>query len=50
MRLYGRQPATTHEISVGKLNAWLESGSKSPNEQAVKNRLRAVAGFAERSK
>jgi hypothetical protein len=26
-----RAPATTHEITVGELNAWLKSGSKSPS-------------------
>lgn len=35
-------PATTHEVSVGKLTAWLESGGRSPREQALKVRLRAL--------
>lgn len=39
-------PATTHELSVAKLTAWLEGGGKSPNEQAMKVRLRAIVGQA----
>jgi len=33
-------PATTHEISVGKLSAWLETSGKTPREQAAKVTLR----------
>jgi hypothetical protein len=31
-------PSTVHEIPMRKLAAWLETGGKSPNEQAVKVR------------
>jgi hypothetical protein len=37
-------PATTHELTVGKLRAWLESSGKTPREQAVKVGLREVLG------
>jgi hypothetical protein len=33
-------PTTLHELPMRKLTAWLEAGGKSPNEQAVKVRLR----------
>lgn len=35
-------PSTEHEISVGKVRAWLESTGKSPNEQALKVRLQSL--------
>ena len=35
-----RRPVTRHELTVEKVDAWLASGSKSPNEQAVKARIR----------
>ena len=37
-------PSTVHEIPMRKLTAWLEGGGKSPNEQAVKGRLREMLG------
>jgi hypothetical protein len=37
-----KTPETTHELTVGKLTAWLEGGRKSPAEQALKTRLRAI--------
>ena len=37
-------PATTHEIALGRLQAWLDSNGKTPREQAVKVRLRQVLG------
>ena len=37
-------PSTAHEIPMRKLTAWLEGGGKSPNEQAVKGRLREMLG------
>ena len=37
-----KPPATTHEVSVLKVEAWLQSGGKSPNEQALKVRLREL--------
>jgi hypothetical protein len=29
-------PSTSHEVSVLKVEAWLQSGGRRPNEQAVK--------------
>lgn len=37
-----KQPETEHTVSVAKLQAWLDGGGKSPNEQALKSRLRSV--------
>jgi hypothetical protein len=39
-------PATKHEITVGKVLAWLESSGKRPREQATKVNLREVLGNA----
>ena len=35
-------PATTHELSVGRLQAWLDASGKTPREQAVKVSLRQL--------
>jgi hypothetical protein len=35
-----KAPEFEHVVSVGKLKSWLEGGGKSPNEQALKSRLR----------
>lgn len=35
-------PTTTHELSVGKLQAWLDSSGKTPSEQAKKVTLRQL--------
>jgi hypothetical protein len=37
-------PCTAHEIPMRRLTAWLETGGKSPNEQAVKVTLRKMLG------
>jgi hypothetical protein len=37
-------PATTHELSVGKLQAWLATNGKTPREQATKVTLRQLLG------
>jgi hypothetical protein len=37
-------PATTHELSVGNLQAWLETNGKTPREQATKVTLRQLLG------
>jgi len=37
-------PATSHEVRVSKIEAWLQSGGTSPNEQALKVRLRELVG------
>jgi hypothetical protein len=39
-----KTPATSHEVRLGKIEAWLESGGRSPNEQAMKVRLRELLG------
>jgi hypothetical protein len=41
-----KAPATSHEVRVSKIEAWLESGGRSPNEQALKVRLRELLGCA----
>jgi hypothetical protein len=33
-------PATTHELTVAKLSAWLDAAGKTPAEQATKVRMR----------
>ena len=35
-------PATSHEITVAKLNAWLSTNGKTPREQAKKVTLRQI--------
>ncbi len=35
-------PVTAHEVPMGKLTAWLESGGKSPAEQTLKVLLREL--------
>lgn len=37
-------PTTAHELSVGRLQAWLDTSGKSPREQAVKVTLRQLLG------
>jgi gamma-glutamylcysteine synthetase len=37
-------PATTHELSMAKLESWLDTNGKTPREQAVKVRLRQILG------
>jgi phenylalanyl-tRNA synthetase beta subunit len=37
-------PTTIHELSVGKLQEWLDSSGKTPREQAVKVTLRQILG------
>jgi hypothetical protein len=39
-----KAPATSHEVRLSKIEAWLQSGGKSPNETAMKNRLRELLG------
>jgi hypothetical protein len=36
-------PATSHEVQVSKVEAWLQSAGK-PNEQVMKARLRELLG------
>jgi hypothetical protein len=37
-------PTKTHELSVGKRQAWLDSSGKTPREQAQKVTLRQLLG------
>src|SRR3954454_22983747 len=37
-------PSTAHELTVSRLQAWLDSSGKTPREQAVKVRLRQALG------
>jgi hypothetical protein len=39
-----KAPATSHELTVGKLEDWLASGGNSPREQVEKGRLRGLLG------
>ena len=39
-----KTPATSHEVRFSKIEAWLESGGRSPNEQAMKMTLRELLG------
>ncbi len=39
-----KTPATSHQVRLSKIEAWLESGGRSPNEQALKVRLRELLG------
>ena len=37
-----KAPVSVHELPLGKLMSWLESGVKSPREEVLRNRLREV--------
>ena len=37
-------PTTTHELSVAKMQAWLDTTGKTPREQATKVTLRQLLG------
>jgi hypothetical protein len=39
-------PTTTHELSVGKLQSWLDAAGKTPKEQAKKVTLRLLLNRA----
>jgi len=39
-------PVISYKVSVRKIEAWLQSGGRSPNEQALKVRLRELLGCA----
>ena len=36
-------PSVTHELTAGKLSAWLESAGKTPREQAIEGQITAVS-------
>jgi hypothetical protein len=40
-----KAPVTSHEVRLSKIEAWLQSGGKSPNEQALKVRPRELLGL-----
>jgi hypothetical protein len=40
-----KAPATSHEVRVSEIEAWLHSNGKSPNEQAFKIRLSELLGL-----
>jgi len=40
LRVAVKQPETVHEIRFGKLQEWLEGGGVSPEEHAVKVKIR----------
>jgi hypothetical protein len=42
LRITVDSPGTEHEVSVGKIQAWLAGSGKSPREQALKVRLREL--------
>ena len=42
LRIAVESPGTEHELSVGKIQAWLEGSGKSPNEEALRVRLREL--------
>jgi hypothetical protein len=46
LRVSVEPPSITHEVSVAKLQAWLDSNGKSPREQAKKVTLRQILGRA----
>jgi hypothetical protein len=35
-------PAERHQLTVARVQSWLETAGKSPNEQALKSRLRGL--------
>jgi hypothetical protein len=39
-----KAPATSHELTVGKLEDWLASGGRSPKEQMKKGGLKELLG------
>jgi hypothetical protein len=40
-----KSTATSHEVRVSKVEAWLQSSGKSPNEQALKVKLKKLLGL-----
>jgi hypothetical protein len=44
LKIYVEPPATTLELSVGKLQAWLDTNGKTPREQATKVTLKQLLG------
>lgn len=44
LKIAVQPPATTHEISISRFQAWLDSNGRTPREQAKKVTLRQVLG------
>jgi hypothetical protein len=44
LKISVESPATTHELSVGKLQAWLDTNGKTPRDQVAKVNLRQLLG------
>jgi len=40
-----KSPAPSHEVRLSRIEAWFASGGRSPNEQAMKVRLRELLGL-----
>jgi hypothetical protein len=43
LKLAAQAPAVNHSVSVQRVQNWLQSGGKTPKEQALKSRLRELA-------
>ena len=41
-----KAPAASHDVRLSNIEAWLQSGGRSPAEQALKVRLRELVGCA----
>ena len=44
LKIAVESPSTTHELPVAKLHAWLQGNGRSPQEQALKTKLRQALG------
>ena len=44
LRISVQPPAATHELTVAKLQSWLDTNGKTPREQARKVTLRQLLG------
>jgi hypothetical protein len=42
MEVEARSPSVTHQVSMAKVHAWITASAKSPREQIVKERLKAM--------
>jgi hypothetical protein len=40
-----KAPTTSHEVRLRRIEAWFQSGTGSPNEQAMKARLKELLGL-----
>jgi hypothetical protein len=44
LKIAVQPPATTHEISMSRFQAWLDSNGRTPREQTKKVTLRQILG------